>query len=55
MGDGQADHAVWDRPQNMATYRPTFKVTPSSPGSDVAGDTASALALGYLVFRDSGK
>ena len=32
--------------------RPSFKVDASCPGSDVAGKTVSALASGYLVYKD---
>ena len=32
--------------------RPAYKVTTSCHGSDVAGDTAAAMAAGYLAFKD---
>lgn len=32
--------------------RPSFKVDASCPGSDVAAKTVSALASGYLVYKD---
>ncbi|KAK3581339.1 hypothetical protein CHS0354_016183 [Potamilus streckersoni] len=51
VGDGGADHSYWGRPENMNMNRPAFKVTASNPGSDVAGDTASAFAAGYIVFK----
>ncbi|WAR15156.1 GUN4-like protein, partial [Mya arenaria] len=31
--------------------RPAFKITETKPGSDVAGETAAAMAAGYLVFK----
>lgn len=37
----------------MDTPRDVCKVTPSNPGSDVAGETAAALAAAFLVFRRS--
>ncbi|XP_045161145.2 endoglucanase E-4-like isoform X2 [Mercenaria mercenaria] len=52
VGDGGRDHSYWGRPENMNMPRPAYKVTPSCKGSDVAGDTVSALAAGYLVFKD---
>nr|BAF38757.1 cellulase [Corbicula japonica] len=52
VGDGGQDHSFWGRPENMNMNRPAFKVTTSCKGSDVAGDTVSALAAGYLVFKD---
>lgn len=35
----------------MSTPRPVYKITPSNPGSDVAAETAAALAAASLVFR----
>jgi len=32
--------------------RPSFKITQQSPGSDLAGETAAALAAGAMVFRE---
>ena len=31
--------------------RPALKITKNKPGSDLAGETAAALAAGYLVFK----
>jgi len=53
VGDGDLDHGYWGRPEDMTMNRPAFKVTPQKPGSDVAGETAAALAAGSLAFRDS--
>ncbi|XP_060595558.1 endoglucanase A-like [Ruditapes philippinarum] len=52
VGDGHTDHGYWGRPEDMKMNRPVYKVTTSCPGSDVAGDTAAAMAAGYLVFKD---
>jgi hypothetical protein len=35
----------------MHTPRNVYRVTPRSPGSDVAGETAMAMAAASLVFR----
>jgi len=35
----------------MDTPRGVYKVTPDRPGSDVAGETAAALAAASIVFR----
>ena len=35
--------------------RPAYKITESKPGSDVAGETAAAMAAGYLVFKSISK
>jgi len=52
VGDGYADHGFWGRPENMNMARPAYKVNTGCHGSDVAGDTAAAMASGYLVFKD---
>jgi len=52
VGDGYADHGYWGRPENMNMARPAYKVNAGCHGSDVAGDTAAAMASGYLVFKD---
>ncbi|XP_045162475.2 endoglucanase E-4-like [Mercenaria mercenaria] len=51
VGDGGQDHGFWGRPEDMTMARPAFKITESKPGSDVAGETAAAMAAGYLVFK----
>ncbi|PAN03746.1 hypothetical protein PAHAL_1G018800 [Panicum hallii] len=51
VGDPYQDHRCWERPEDMDTPRSVYKVTPDSPGSDVAGETAAALAAASLVFR----
>lgn len=53
VGDASKDHACWERPEDMDTPRSVFKVDRNSPGSDVAGETAAALAAASLVFRRS--
>lgn len=51
VGDPNADHRCWERPEDMDTPRAVYSVSPSNPGSDVAGETAAALASASLVFR----
>lgn len=51
VGDPNADHKCWERPEDMDTIRTVYSVSPSNPGSDVAGETAAALAAASLVFR----
>ncbi|CAO2162308.1 unnamed protein product [Urochloa humidicola] len=53
VGDATKDHACWERPEDMDTPRTVYKVDPSTPGSDVAAETAAALAASSLVFRKS--
>ncbi|XP_056162028.1 endoglucanase 3 isoform X3 [Syzygium oleosum] len=51
VGDPNVDHKCWERPEDMDTVRSVYSVSPSNPGSDVAGETAAALAAASLVFR----
>ncbi|XP_022868085.1 endoglucanase 3-like, partial [Olea europaea var. sylvestris] len=51
VGDPSADHKCWERPEDMDTVRSVYSVSPSNPGSDVAGETAAALAAASMVFR----
>uniref|UniRef100_A0A0D9VBK9 Endoglucanase n=1 Tax=Leersia perrieri TaxID=77586 RepID=A0A0D9VBK9_9ORYZ len=53
VADPYQDHRCWERPEDMDTPRNVYKVTPERPGSDVAGETAAALAAASLVFRAS--
>ncbi|XP_028756002.1 endoglucanase 1-like [Neltuma alba] len=53
VGDPNMDHKCWERPEDMDTPRNVYKVTPQSPGSDVAAETAAALAASSLVFKQS--
>ncbi len=49
------DHAYWGRPEDMTMYRPSFKITASSPGSDLAGETCAALAAAAVFYWDAGQ
>ncbi|XP_048582488.1 endoglucanase A isoform X2 [Nematostella vectensis] len=51
VGDGHVDHAYWGRPEDMTMQRPAFKITTSCPGSDLAGETAAALAAASIAFK----
>ncbi|CAN1199604.1 Endoglucanase 9 [Linum perenne] len=53
VGDPNADHRCWERPEDMDTVRSVYYVSPSRPGSDVAGETAAALASASMVFRST--
>ena len=55
IGDGYADHAEWDSPENMHMARPAFSITTAGPGSDLAGETAAALASSAIWFRQLGE
>ncbi|XP_071510732.1 uncharacterized protein [Diadema antillarum] len=51
VGDGHFDHSLWGRPEELTGPRPAFKLDPSNPGSDLAGETAAALAAASIVFK----
>ncbi|XP_058781728.1 endoglucanase 1-like [Vicia villosa] len=53
VGEPNLDHRCWERPEDMDTPRNVYKVSPQNPGSDVAAETAAALAASSLVFKDS--
>ncbi|KAK1611582.1 hypothetical protein QYE76_035255 [Lolium multiflorum] len=51
VGDPEADHKCWERPETMSEKRPLTKITAKSPGSDVAAETAAAMAAASLVYK----
>lgn len=53
VGDGDSDHYCWQRPEDMTTSRQAYRIDAEHPGSDLAGETAAALAASSLVFRQS--
>ncbi len=52
VGDGEADHKWWGPAEVMTMARPAYKISASCPGSDVAAETAAALASSAIVFKD---
>ncbi|KAJ3694884.1 hypothetical protein LUZ60_000261 [Juncus effusus] len=53
VGDGDSDHYCWQRPEDMTTPRQAYKIDKDRPGSDLAGETAAAMAAASMVFRKS--
>ena len=51
VGDGDSDHYCWERPEDMTTPRTAYKIDTEHPGSDLAGETAAALAAAAIAFR----
>ncbi len=51
VGNGGQDHAWWGPAEVMQMARPSYRVTTSCPGSDLAGETAAALAAASIAFR----
>ncbi|MBE9065229.1 glycoside hydrolase family 9 protein [Leptolyngbya cf. ectocarpi LEGE 11479] len=51
VGDPKLDHAYWGSPENQTIERPAYKIDPANPGSDLAAETAAALAAASIAFR----
>ena len=51
VGNGGQDHGWWGPAEVMQMARPAYRVTTSCPGSDLAGETAAALAAASVAFR----
>jgi hypothetical protein len=51
VGDGDSDHYCWQRPEDMTTSREAYAVTKENPGSDLAAETAAAMAAASIAFR----
>nr|CAB3457677.1 unnamed protein product [Digitaria exilis] len=53
VGDPWKDHDCWERPEDMDTERTVYNVSAGRPGSEIAGETAAALAAASMVFREA--
>ncbi|KAH7836048.1 hypothetical protein Vadar_032291 [Vaccinium darrowii] len=53
VGDPISDHNCWERPEDMDTKRTVYAVESPNTASDVAGETAAALAASSIAFRSS--
>ncbi|GLJ12736.1 hypothetical protein SUGI_0196860 [Cryptomeria japonica] len=51
VGDPSADHQCWENPETMDTPRTVYKIDESNPGSEIAAETAAALAASSIVFK----
>ena len=51
VGDGNTDHSYWGRPEDMTMARPAWAITTSAPGSELAGETAAAMAAASILFK----
>ncbi|EOY24858.1 hypothetical protein QUC31_008983 [Theobroma cacao] len=51
VGNGDADHQCWERPEDMDTPRTLYKITSDSPGTEAAAEAAAALSAASLVFK----
>ncbi|XP_042428260.1 endoglucanase 16-like [Zingiber officinale] len=53
VGEGVSDHYCWQRPEDMTTSRQAYRVDAEHPGTEVAAETAAALAAAAVVFRNT--
>ncbi|GAB3802436.1 glycoside hydrolase family 9 protein [Micromonospora zhanjiangensis] len=51
VGKGDDDHKWWGPAEVLPMARPAYKIDASCGGSDLAGETAAALAASSMVFR----
>ncbi|OMO84647.1 Glycoside hydrolase, family 9 [Corchorus olitorius] len=51
VGDPEIDHKCWERPEKMSEERPLIQVNTTFPGTEVAAETAAAMASASLVFK----
>ncbi|MEA5464964.1 glycoside hydrolase family 9 protein [Leptothoe sp. PORK10 BA2] len=51
VGDPGTDHEYWGAPEDLTIHRPAYKIDPENPGSDLAAETAAALASASIIFR----
>lgn len=52
VGDGQKDHDSWQSPEKDTMDRPVKFATSSDPCTDVVAETAAALAMNYINFKN---
>ncbi|KAK7082264.1 hypothetical protein SK128_017348 [Halocaridina rubra] len=53
VGLGTQDNNYWGRPEDMKMTRPAYKITATKSGSDLAGETAAALAATAIISEFS--
>ncbi|KAK6912880.1 Glycoside hydrolase family 9 [Dillenia turbinata] len=52
VGDPVKDHACWVRPENMEeSERTVLKIDEHTPGTEIAAETAAAMAASSIAFR----
>ncbi|HBE16690.1 MAG TPA: endoglucanase [Cyanobacteria bacterium UBA11149] len=53
VGKASLDHDWWGPAEVMQMARPSYKIDQSCPGSDLAGETAAAMAASSMVFKET--
>ena len=51
VGDPAEDHHCWAPPEKMKTKRSVKLIDGNTPGSEIAAETAAAMASSSIVFR----
>ncbi|KAG7165866.1 Endoglucanase E-4-like 17, partial [Homarus americanus] len=51
VGKGGIDHSFWGRPEDMYKERPSYKIDKEAPGTELACETAAALAAASIIFK----
>ncbi|WP_010242977.1 glycoside hydrolase family 9 protein [Acetivibrio cellulolyticus] len=51
VGKGSDDHSFWGSPEVMTMPRPAYSISPEKPGSELAAETAAAMAASSIVFK----
>lgn len=51
MGDPDKDHQCWSKPETMQTPRTVLQIDENRPGTEIAAETAAAMAASSIVFR----
>jgi len=52
VGNGSADHSFWGPPEVMTMARPAYKADTTKPGTEIAGESAAALAAASILFKN---
>ncbi|PKA53414.1 Endoglucanase 24 [Apostasia shenzhenica] len=53
VGDPDIDHKCWQRPEEMTEKRPLTQINKKNPGTEIAAETAAAMAAASLVFKNT--
>lgn len=51
MGSRALELSHWLRPEDITYFRPAYKITKTSPGTELAAETSAALSATAIVFK----
>lgn len=54
VGDSSVDGAYWGGDNSIPSYRPTYMINETSPGTDVAAQTSAMFALASMLYTPMG-